>query len=89
MPIKYNPFTGKYEYAEEDQEPTWNEYEGAYEFGRPEETAYTPFTRRYSKRGEGLVDKWNPYRNRYETVPEDWELSQNPYTGEYEFGPKG
>lgn len=60
MPIKYNPFTGKYEYAEEDQEPTWNEYEGAYEFGRPEETAYTPFTRRYSKRGRAWWTNGTP-----------------------------
>jgi len=25
MPLKYNPYTQRYEYAEEDMEPTYNE----------------------------------------------------------------
>ena len=74
MPLKYNPYTGRYEYAEEDQEATYNEYEGGYEMGRPEDTSYSPFTGRYSKKGKRLVDKFNPYTGRYEQVPEDWEL---------------
>ena len=65
MPLKYNPFTGRYEYAEEDQEPTYNEFEGKYEVGRPEDTSYSPFTGRYSKKGKRLVDKLNPYTGRY------------------------
>lgn len=88
MPIRYNPYTGRYEYAEKDQEPVQNEYEGGYEFGRQRETDHTPFTRRYRKRGEGLADRWNPYTGRYEAVPEGWEPRQNPYTGEYELGPE-
>ncbi|RIH87506.1 hypothetical protein Mlute_00938 [Meiothermus luteus] len=88
MPIKYNPFTQRYEYAEEDQEPVYNEYEGNYELGEPNEISHSPYTGRYSKKGSRLVDKWNPYTSRYEQVPEDWEIQFNPFTGKYEFGPK-
>lgn len=78
MPIKYNPFTGRYEYAEEDQDPVQNEYEGGYEMGRQDEASFSPFTLRYSKKGNRLVDKWNPYKGRYEQVPEDWGFAITP-----------
>jgi len=88
MPIKFNPFTMKYEFVEKDHELVWNEFEAKYEFGYHRDTSYSPFTLRYSKKGKKLVDKFNPFTGRYEQVPEDWEIRQNPFTGEYEFGPK-
>ncbi len=87
--LKHNPYTGAYEFAEDDMEPTYNEYEGRYELGRPGDLSYSPYTHSYSKKGSRLVDRYNPYTGRYEQAPEDWELMYNPYSGKYEFGPKG
>jgi len=88
MPIKYNPFTMKYELVNEDHQLVQNEYTGKYEFGYQEDLEYSPNLRQYSKKGKNLVEKWNHFKNRYEFVPEDWVLRQNPFTGEYEYGPK-
>jgi hypothetical protein len=33
MPLRYNPYTRKYEFAEKDMEITYNEWERKYEYG--------------------------------------------------------
>jgi len=33
MPLRYNPYTRKYEFAEEDMGITYNEWERKYEYG--------------------------------------------------------
>jgi hypothetical protein len=33
MPLRFNPYTGKYEFAEDDMKITYNEFERKYEYG--------------------------------------------------------
>jgi len=79
MPIKYNLFTMKDEFAEKDHELVWNEFKAKYELGYQKAISCFSFTLRHSKLN---------FTGRYEQVPEDWDIRQNPFTGEYEFGPK-
>ena len=88
--LRFNYHTLKYEYAQDDMEPTFNEYESKYEYGYKESSAFNYYTGRYNKKGktEDLCIKYNPYTFEYEQVPCDWEIRYNEYEQKYEFGPK-
>lgn len=90
MPLRMNPYTGRYEYYDEDDTEVQNPYTGEYEVGNPEAgIGYGVFTRRYrANRSKEMCEKFNPYTREYEYVPCDWELTFNPYTRRYEFAPK-
>lgn len=91
MAIKYNPFTGKYEYYDEEKEhrEVLNPFTGKYGVGTDDDAEVNRFTGRYeARKAKDLCEKYNPYTGSYELVPCDWEIRYNPYTQRYEFGPK-
>lgn len=92
--IKLNPYTLDYEITQEDFEIVQNPYssetnnKGKYVFAKDAPT-YNEYEQSYlMERDDNMCVKYNPYKLRYEKVPCDWEIQINPYTGEYEYGPK-
>jgi len=85
MPLRYNPYTRKYEFAEEDMKITYNEWERKYEYGYDNTRELNPYNMRHSSKGRVL--KYNPYTLQYENVPEHWVIRYNVYEGRHEYGP--
>jgi hypothetical protein len=85
MPLKYNPYTRKYEFAEEDMKITYNEWERKYEYGYDDIRELNPYNMKHSSKGR--VPKYNPYTGEWETVPEHWVIRYNVYEGKYQYGP--
>jgi hypothetical protein len=85
VPLKYNPYTRKYEFAEEDMKITYNEWERKYEYGYDDIRELNPYNMKHSSKGRVL--KYNPYTRQYENVPEHWVIRYNVYEGKYEYGP--
>jgi len=85
MPLRLNPYTGNYEFAEDDMKITYNEFERKYEYGYDHVRETNPFNMRTSSKGR--VPKYNPYTGEWETVPEHWVIRYNPYEQKYQYGP--
>jgi len=85
MPLRYNPYTRKYEFAEKDMKITYNEWERKYEYGYDNIRELNPYNMKHSSKGRVL--KYNPYTRQYENVPEHWVIRYNVYEGRYEYGP--
>jgi hypothetical protein len=85
MPLRYNPYTRKYEFAERDMKIAYNEWERKYEYGYDNIRELNPYNMRHSSKGRVL--KYNPYTLQYENVPEHWVIRYNVYEGRYEYGP--
>jgi hypothetical protein len=85
MPLRFNPYTGKYEFAEDDMKITYNEFERKYEYGYDHVRETNPFNMGTSSKGR--VPKYNPYTGEWETVPEHWVIRYNPYEQKYQYGP--
>jgi hypothetical protein len=65
--LRYNPYTGRREYAPQDAIPQYNPYTRRRELAGPGETLqYNPYTKRREYAPEGAVPRYNPYTKRRE-----------------------
>ena len=65
--LRYNSYTGRYEYAPQGAMPQSNPYTRRRELVGPGETLqYNPYTKRREYAPEGAMPRYNPYTKRRE-----------------------